>query len=85
MKAQGGISMIKVIYFDKVFPDMVELIESIKPSGVTVTYWYTLNDKEKEQALNSADYFLVALYKITQELIQKAPKLKMIQKNWCRS
>lgn len=72
--------MARVVYFDKVFPAMTDMIEAVKPEGITLDYWHTMDEEERRKALVSAEYFLVALYKITKDMLENARNLKMVQK-----
>lgn len=72
--------MARVVYFDKVFPAMIDMIEAVKPANITIDYWYTMDEAKRSQAVGAAEYFLVALHKITKELMQSANNLKMVQK-----
>ncbi|MBZ4653562.1 MAG: glyoxylate reductase [Peptococcaceae bacterium] len=70
----------KVIYFDKVFPAFKELLQSHNAEGLELLYWYEMNEAEKEASLKEADYFLVATTKITKDMLNKAAKVRMVQK-----
>ncbi|QOY38258.1 2-hydroxyacid dehydrogenase [Anaerobacillus isosaccharinicus] len=69
----------KVLYFDKVFPEFKELLQS-HARNLEMLYWYEMSETEKKQALLQTTYFLVGPYKLTKELINQAPGLRMIQK-----
>lgn len=71
---------VNVIYFDKVFPELKVLLESYYDRE-QLSYWYELDNEQKEKALSTASCFLVGPYLITEELIRKAPNLKLIQKS----
>lgn len=68
-----------IIYFDKVYPELKEIIET-NFEGSRLYFWYEMKEEEKEEALEIADCFLVGPYIINEELIRRAPNLKIIQK-----
>jgi len=72
--------MSTVLYFDKVFPAFKDLLETHNSDGFKLVYWYEMSESEREDALQEAEYFLVATIKITQEMIKKASNLKLVQK-----
>jgi len=72
--------MSTVLYFDKVFPAFKDLLETHNSDGFKLVYWYEMSESERENALQEAEYFLVATIKITQEMIKKASNLKLVQK-----
>lgn len=72
--------MLKVLYFDKVFPAMTAMIEEVKPPDIHIDCYYNLDEKAKQAAIAQAEYFLVALHKVTKEMMQSANNLKLIQK-----
>ena len=72
--------IVKVIYFDNVFPEFKKIIEYQNHRGFELLYWSEMNELDRNNALAEADYFLVATIKITRDMINKAKNLKMIQK-----
>ncbi|MDI3533979.1 MAG: hypothetical protein PWQ82_344 [Thermosediminibacterales bacterium] len=70
----------KLIYFNKVTPALKKILESNDSRGMQIFYWHEIPEGERKNVLKEADYFLVATEKITKEMLQSAPKLKMVQK-----
>jgi phosphoglycerate dehydrogenase-like enzyme len=70
----------RVVYFDPVFPELVRLINSFAGADFEVDYLKQLDSAKGAAAIRQADYFLVAAEKITAEIINAAPDLKLIQK-----
>ncbi len=71
---------IKCIYFEKVAPDFKLLIEQERPDEINLIYWPDLKEEEQLKALAEADAFITAIYPITRQLMEKAPRLKIVQK-----
>lgn len=69
-----------VIYFDYVFPAFKDLLEEHNQNRFQLLYWYEMGPEERENALALAQFFLTAAIKIPEELIVRAPALRLIQK-----
>jgi phosphoglycerate dehydrogenase-like enzyme len=69
-----------ILYFDKIFPAMKEVLEQHKPEGFKLMYWDELGTPAQEEALTQADYLLVATKKLGSPLLSKAQKTRYIQK-----
>lgn len=70
----------KVIYFEKVSSAACRFIETYKGTADKVTYWSELGDHERDAALAEAQYLITAAFPVTRRLLDKAPKVKLIQK-----
>jgi lactate dehydrogenase-like 2-hydroxyacid dehydrogenase len=70
-----------IIYFENVFPAAQEVIESVKGPDLNLIYWCKLSEAEKEYHLSKAHYLVTSIYKITRELLEKAPHVRLIQRN----
>ena len=70
----------KVIYFEKVSSAACRFIETYKGAADEVTYWSELGDHERDAALAEAQYLITAAFPVTRRLLDKAPKVKLIQK-----
>lgn len=70
----------KVIYFEKVSSAACKFIETYKEPADEVTYWSELGDHERDAALAEAQYLITAAFPVTRQLLDKAPKVKLIQK-----
>ena len=70
----------KIIYFDQVFPSFKKLLEIHNKDKYEIYYWYEMDKNERNDVLGDAKYFLVAAVKVPEEIIAKAPSLKLIQK-----
>jgi len=76
----GDLMGTNIVYFEKVTPEIKEIINIFNVRNHNILYWVEMNEEEKESALSIADYFLVVTTKITKELIKKAVRLKMVQR-----
>lgn len=70
----------KAIYFEKVSSAAHEFIETYKGSAMEVAYWNELDDGQKEECLAEAKYLITAAYPIKRQLLQKAPKARLVLK-----
>jgi len=73
--------MEKVVYFDKVFPALIEVMMEKKPANMSIDFLYLLDAVEQERALAEADYIMLAALPLTRGIMQKAVRTRMIQKN----
>jgi lactate dehydrogenase-like 2-hydroxyacid dehydrogenase len=71
---------VKVIYFEKVSPEIHKIIEAYKEPATEVVYWNDLDDNQKDHFLCQAQYFITAAFPITRRILEKAPNVKLIQK-----
>lgn len=72
--------MEKVIYFDDISDNLKKLILERVPSEITLYFWNELTDKQKEQEISQADYFMLTAFKIDKKILQTAKRIKFIQK-----
>lgn len=70
----------KVIYFEKVSPEIHKIINTFKGPNAEIAYWNELDDSQKDDYLFSAHYFITAAFPITRSILAKAPNVKLIQK-----
>lgn len=70
----------KAIYFEKVSSAAHEFIQAYKGADLEVAYWHELDDERKERFLAEAKYLITAAYPIGRQLLQKAPKARLILK-----
>lgn len=73
--------MIKVVYFDKVFPALIDVMMEKKPDNMEIAFLHLLEPAQQDQALAEADYIMLAALPLTREMMQKAGRARMIQKN----
>lgn len=69
-----------ILYFEPLIPEFKQVLEENVPDGYKMWYWAEMSPKEQEDKLLQTDYFLVGGKAITADLIQKAVKLRHIQK-----
>jgi len=70
----------KILYFDKVFDALKQLLEEHKPEGFELWYWDELSLQERQDKLASADYLLVATKELDASLLSQAAKARLVQK-----
>lgn len=68
------------IFLDSIVPEMKQILLSQKPDDMEVVFWDELDEKEKNQKLAEADSLLTAIYKVNDEFMSRAPKVKIVQK-----
>ena len=73
--------MEKLVYLDKVFPALIDVMMEKKPANLDVKFLYLLDPTEKDRALAEADYIMLAALPLTREMMDKAVNVRMIQKN----
>jgi len=71
---------LKVIYNYNAAPEFSEKLRSLSDSGIEVSICPEANDKLLFQLLEEADVLWHCLRPVTSDLIQAAPRLKLIQK-----
>lgn len=70
----------KVIYFDQVYGEFKQVLEQQKPDGFELSYWAEMSGEERFALLPEADFLLVAVHKLGEEILGKAGKAKLVQK-----
>ncbi len=73
--------MEKLVYLDKVFPALIDVMMEKKPANLDVKFLYLLDPTEKDRALAEANYIMLAALPLTREMMDKATNVRMIQKN----
>lgn len=68
------------IYFESATNVTKEFVSKYKKENQKVIYWQELGEQEKEAYLKEAEYFIVATYPITRELLDQSTNVKMIQR-----
>lgn len=66
------------LYLDKLTEDMEKLLLERMPEGVDIRFLHPTIGKKGE--LKDADVFIDTTFKVTKEVIDEAPKLKLIQR-----
>lgn len=69
-----------ILYFDKTPQEYIEILERLKPEGFDIWYWEGMNEQERMKKLSLADYFLVISFRITKEILEKAEKVRLVQR-----
>ena len=70
-----------IMYFvEPLLPAFKKVLEESVPNGFKMWYWTDMSPEEQEDKLSQSDYFLVGGINITADLIQKARKLRHIQR-----
>ena len=70
----------RVIYFEKASEATKAFINQYRTSEDQVFYWQELSEQEQKECLERATCLVIATFKITSELINGAPNLKLIQR-----
>lgn len=73
--------MEKLVYLDKVFPELIDVMMEKKPANIDTKFMYLLGPAERDKALAEADYIMLAALPLTREMMEKAVNVRMIQKN----
>lgn len=68
-----------IIYFDNVSREYKEELLS-HSNGFKLLFWKELSISQKEQALCEGDYFLVSTFELTEDILERATNIKLIQK-----
>lgn len=68
------------IYFESATDATKEFVNKYKKENQKVIYWQELGEKEKKAHLKEAEYFIVATYPVTRELLAQSPNVKLVQK-----
>ncbi|MDQ0221142.1 3-phosphoglycerate dehydrogenase [Peribacillus cavernae] len=69
-----------ILYFDHTFHEYKQLMYEYMPAGFELWFWEEMNNEEREDKLEKADYLMVATKKLGHEIFSKAKKAKFIQK-----
>lgn len=69
----------KVVYMEVVPPDTAAVVASQLPEGFELSFVEDYSDEAARKALADADFAVVATHPMPAELINAAPKLRMIQ------
>lgn len=69
-----------IIYFESATDATKEFVDKYKREDQKVVYWQELGEKEREEHLKEAGYFIVATYPVTRELLDRSPNVKLIQR-----
>jgi phosphoglycerate dehydrogenase-like enzyme len=77
---RGGRPDVDVLYLDTVTEERRELLRQATPPGMRLTLWDELDARQAEQALAAAEYVVVASRPIGPELLDRAPRLRLVQK-----
>ena len=70
----------RVIYFEKASEATKAFINQYRNLEDQVFYWQELSEREQKECLGIATCLVIATFKITAELINGAPNLKLIQR-----
>lgn len=68
-----------IIYFDSVSQEYKEELIS-HSNDFKLLFWQELSFSQKEKALCEADYFLVSTFKLTEDILERATNIKLVQK-----
>ena len=68
-----------IIYFDSVSLEYKEELVS-HSNDFELLFWQELSTSQKEKALCEADYFLVSTFELTEDILECATNLKLVQK-----
>lgn len=70
----------QIIYFESASSEMREILRKYSSDDMQIVYWTDLDENEKGQELERANYLITASYPITEELLLKTKKVKLVQK-----
>lgn len=70
----------KIIYFESASEEMRKILNKYSVDEMHIVYWTDLDENEKKQELERANYLITASYPITEELLQQTKQVKLIQK-----
>lgn len=70
----------KCLFFDAVSSEMKELLQREQPADMELLFWDELQGGQQEAVLSTTDAVLTAIYKIPRTLMEKMPKLRIVQK-----
>lgn len=68
------------IFLDSIVPEMKKLLLSQKPDDLNVIFWDELSETEKPEKLAQTDALLTAIYKVNEDFLRRAPRVKIVQK-----
>ncbi|SDF20501.1 2-hydroxyacid dehydrogenase [Sporomusa acidovorans] len=68
------------IFLDKITPEMKTLFRSEVPEDMDLLFWDEIPEDEREVNLAQAESLLTATYRVDDAFMQRAPKLKIVQK-----
>jgi len=68
-----------IIYFDSVSREYKEELVS-HSNDFELIFWKELSTSQKEKALCEADYFLVSTFEVTEDILERATNIKLVQK-----
>lgn len=69
-----------ILYFDKVFDELKEMMLEYKPKNFDLYFWKEMDDNEREERLKKADYLMVAGEKVGEDIFARANNAKFVQK-----
>lgn len=72
--------MAKVIYFEKPSDATRVFVERHNKENYPVAFWADLNEDQRTQELADAEYLVVATFPVTAEIMDRAPKAKLIHR-----
>ena len=68
-----------IIYFDSVSQEYKDELVS-HSNDFKLLFWQDLSISQKEKALCEADYFLVSTFELTEDMLERATNVKLVQK-----
>lgn len=68
------------IFLDQITPEMKALFRSEVPEDMDLLFWDEMPEDEREGNLAQAEALLTATYRVDDAFMQRAPKLKIVQK-----
>ena len=72
--------MERILYLDHLPDDLKQIVLKKVPAGVTLKFWSSLSDQQKDRELRQAVYFILTAYKVDDNILRIAENLKLIQK-----
>ena len=70
----------KVLYLDKVTPEMEAVFLASRPEGVDLCFNYPQRAETPQCSIEETNYFFVTNFEVTKEIIDQGRALKMIQR-----
>jgi len=72
--------MMKVLFLERVKPDVLEIVKSCIPQNLELITLRTDDEEEKFEKVVDADFILVGPSPVTEQLLARGKKLRLVQK-----
>lgn len=72
---------VRIVYFENISAEARALIESLKHPGFELTHWTDVPAAQQSACLAAADYFITSAHVIARDMMEQAPRVRLIQRN----